>query len=112
MALQPAIHEKDTGWITLNRTYPTWYRKKNGYVTGGSTPPAGQDVTLGILPVGYGPYQDMGSHTMKLDGRLRILGEHHSSNPRQVDLTPSDISGKQYGAYMNCTLVYPVDDTV
>lgn len=108
--------QEDTGWIVLNSTYPTWYRKKNGYVTihmrfSNTTPPtAGQTVDIGVLPEGYGPFQDVVSHTAALDGRLSVYSESHPTVARTVQLTPSVISEKVYGSFMICTITYPSTD--
>jgi hypothetical protein len=66
----------DTGWATINTTYPTYMRVKNGFVTidvrlaGGTTPSSGTVVYT--LPAAYAPPYEMAVPNSNASGYLFI----------------------------------------
>ena len=97
----------DTGWITLNSTYPTSYRKKNGFVTvvmrlsGGATPADG--TLLGTLPEEYRPGIQITSATHNLRGAFMV------SDDGKVTISKNSvIQSVELNNYMGVTVTYPV----
>ena len=89
----------DSGWIQLNSTYPTWYRKKCGIVfihlkVDGATP---TDQSIGTLPDGYRP-------------RERMLFPNYVSSDRYLNVrTTGEISLAGSGNdWTNIVASYPV----
>lgn len=103
------LNEKitDTGWTTINQTYPTYMRVKNGYVTinmrlsGGTTPTDG--VQLYTLPSAYRPTYEMAVPTQNLRGNLYI------KNDTGV-ITINQNSGQTLNNFMAATITYPIND--
>ena len=95
--------KQDTGWITLNSTYPTYYRAKDGFTTvvmrlgGGSIPTSGK--VLGTIPQAYRPKYQMvvTTHNLKGNVMVDVNGE--------VIITEN--SGQTLNAYMGAVLTYP-----
>lgn len=95
----------DTGWTTINTTYPTYMRVKNGFVTinmrlaGGSTPPDG--TLLYTLPAAYRPALEIAVPTQNLRGNLYI-------KPLNGEVSINANSGQTLNNYMAALVTYPI----
>lgn len=101
-------HMEDTGWITLNNTYPLFYRVKRGMVTvvlrlaGGATPSEGQ--VLATLPQKYWPAAQMVCATHNLRGAFSIAQDG------AIAINANSASGLTLNNYMGCVITYPYND--